>query len=151
MSKFAWIENGDTVRDVCQGGNPADCYTPQIAALYNTEVPDHIVNGAKLVEGEWVNPTVPEPGPAPEPEPPAPPKLSPVQFKLCFTAPERVAAKALIETDALLADFWSILDDPRLQEVDLGLASTQAGIDYLVSLGVLTVERGAQVKQGIVF
>lgn len=79
--------------------------------------------------------------------------LSPVQFKLCFTAPERVAAKALInaeEPDALLADFWSILDDPRLTEVDLGLASTQAGIDYLVSLGVITAERAVQVKAGVV-
>lgn len=55
--KYAWIEN-DHVRDIAPG-NPADFYTPEVAANYTTEVADHVVNGARLVGGEWVNPEVP--------------------------------------------------------------------------------------------
>ena len=77
------------------------------------------------------------------------PQLSPVQFKMCFTAQERLAVKGLLATDAVLADAYSILDDPRLTTVDLSLASNQAMIDYLVTLGVLTSDRAAQVKAGV--
>jgi hypothetical protein len=52
--KYAWIENGQ-VRDVCPG-NPAEHYTPQVAAFYNTQVEDHIENGAIFVDDKWTNP-----------------------------------------------------------------------------------------------
>jgi len=78
-----------------------------------------------------------------------PPKLSPIQFKLCFTSTERIAISALKATDPVIADAYEILDDPRLTTVDLALASNQALIDYLVALSVLTPERAAQIKQGL--
>lgn len=52
--KYAWIEDGQ-VRDVCQG-NPAEHYTPQVAAFYNTQVEDHIQAGATFVLDKWTNP-----------------------------------------------------------------------------------------------
>lgn len=52
--KYAWIEN-DKVRDVCHG-NPAECYHPDVAALYNTQVPDDAVNGDGWVNGQLVKP-----------------------------------------------------------------------------------------------
>jgi hypothetical protein len=52
--KYAWIEDGQ-VRDVCQG-NPAEQYTPQVAAFYNTQVGDSTKAGATLVGGTWTNP-----------------------------------------------------------------------------------------------
>ena len=52
--KYAWIEDGQ-VRDVCQG-NPAEQYTPQVAAFYNTQVEDHIQMGATFVGDKWTNP-----------------------------------------------------------------------------------------------
>jgi hypothetical protein len=55
--KKAWIEN-NVVRDVCEG-NPAELYHPDIAVHYSTDVPDDIKNGASLVNGNWVNATVP--------------------------------------------------------------------------------------------
>jgi len=55
--KKAWIENS-VVRDVCEG-NPAELYHPDIAAHYNTDVPDDIKAGASLVDGNWVNVPVP--------------------------------------------------------------------------------------------
>jgi hypothetical protein len=61
--KYAWIEN-EQIRDICQGGDPADCYTPNVAVYYNTLVPDEAVNGDGWVNGQLV--------PIP-PAPPAPP------------------------------------------------------------------------------
>jgi len=51
--KKAWIEN-NKVRDIAQG-NPAEIYHPEIAAHYNTDIPDDIEAGASLVNGVWVN------------------------------------------------------------------------------------------------
>jgi len=53
----AWIENG-RVRDIAQG-NPQDNYHPDVAKLYDTEVPDGTVSGATLVAGVWTNPPPP--------------------------------------------------------------------------------------------
>lgn len=52
--KYAWIEN-DVVRDICLG-HPDQHYTPQVAAFYNTQIPDDIQMGATLVGGSWKNP-----------------------------------------------------------------------------------------------
>jgi hypothetical protein len=50
--KYAWIEN-DTVRDICPG-HPDQHYTPEIAALYNTQVPDETRMGSVFMGGSWV-------------------------------------------------------------------------------------------------
>ena len=63
--KYAWIEN-EQIKDICQGGNPEDCYTPEVAVYYNTLVPDEAQNGDGLVEGQWI----PAPPPPPPPGPP---------------------------------------------------------------------------------
>jgi hypothetical protein len=34
--KYAWIQD-EKIRDICQGGNPQDCYTPNVAAYYDIE------------------------------------------------------------------------------------------------------------------
>jgi predicted Rdx family selenoprotein len=41
MPKFAWIEQ-NVVRDVSFHPDPTIAYTPEIAALYNTIVPDEV-------------------------------------------------------------------------------------------------------------
>lgn len=141
---MAWIKD-DTVRDVAPG-DPAELYHPDMAALFATEVPDGIVPGAVLVNGVWTNPTPPsEPS-----EPPAAtyPKVSPVEFKLLFTSAERIAIKA--STDAVVLDFMEIVNDPRLTTVDLGLASTQQGVAYLASVGLIGEARVAEILAGVV-
>lgn len=52
--KFAWIEN-DRIRDIAPA-NPADCYHPDVAVFYNTEVPDDAENGDGWVNGVLVKP-----------------------------------------------------------------------------------------------
>ncbi|MEC4767941.1 hypothetical protein LPL18_011455 [Halomonas sp. CUBES01] len=82
--------------------------------------------GDVLENGEWVTASV-------EPEPERP-RVGPVEFKLLFTSAERLTLKELRNTDAALADFFEIIEDPRLQYVDLSLGSTAAGVDHCISL-----------------
>lgn len=143
----AWIEN-EVVRDICPG-NPDELYHPDIAKLYDTEVPEGTKQGATKINGVWTNPVVPEPVPVP-PAPVVPPKVSPVQFKLLFTSKERIAIATARKTDPVLEDVYSILDDPRLTEVDLALQSNIDLIDYMASLKLITPARAVQIKAGVI-
>jgi hypothetical protein len=144
--KKAWIENG-VIRDVCSG-DPNDLYRPEIAALYNTDVPDEAENGDGWVGLTLVKRTAPEPAPVPASQHVQRPKVSPVEFKLLFTPQERVAIKAARASDPVIEDFMEIVEDPRLTYVDLNLKSTQDALGYLVSKGILTDERKAQILEG---
>ena len=143
--KYAWIEN-DKVRDTAT--DPKNQFHPSVAVYYDTEVPDEVQSGWEFLEGAWVAPAVPE-----IQEPIETPivylKISPVEFKLLFTGPERIAIRAAATTDALIEDFYEIIDDPRLTVVDLGLKSTQDGIGYLASLGLIVPERVPEILTGI--
>ena len=141
--KKAWIEN-ERIRDVAPG-NPEELYHPDVAKLYDTNVPDDAENGDGWVNGTLVKPVVPEPVDPPAPVV-VPPKVSPVQFKLLFSPQERVAIKT--STDPVVQDFFEIVNDPRLTYVDLGLQSTMDAIGYLQSEGLLTGERAAAILTG---
>lgn len=78
------------------------------------------------------------------------PKVSPVEFKLLFTAPERVAIKAARATDTVIDDFFDIVEDVRLTHVDLGLKSTQDALSYLEGLGLIAAGRKAEILTGVV-
>lgn len=80
--KYAWIEN-DKIRDVCHG-NPAECYHPDVAVFYSTEVPDDATNGDGWVNGQLVKP---EPSP---PAPPAPRTWTGDNFRAGMTLAEKV-------------------------------------------------------------
>lgn len=57
--KYAWIEN-ERVRDICQGGDPVDCYCADIANFYDTQVPDDADNGDGWINGQLVKPQPPQ-------------------------------------------------------------------------------------------
>jgi len=80
--KLAWIEN-DRIRDIASG-NPVDLYHPDVAKLYDTEVPDDAANGDGWVDGELVKP---EPAP---PAPPAPRTWTAAELRASLTLSERV-------------------------------------------------------------
>lgn len=81
--KYAWIEN-ERIRDICQGGNPEDCYTAEVAANYNTLVPDEAKNGDGYVDGQWI------PAPPPPPPPTAPRTWTDKDFHAAMTLSEKV-------------------------------------------------------------
>ena len=141
----AWIEN-ERIRDIAPG-DPGALYHPDIAKFYDTDVPDDAANGDGWVNGALVKPEPPAPV-TPEPAAPVYPKVSPVEFKLLFTSPERVSIKAARATDQVIEDFFDIVNDPRLTHVDLGLKSTQDAIGYLAQQGLIAEARVAEILQG---
>lgn len=142
--KKAWIENS-SIRDVCHG-NPEELYHPDVAKFYDILVPDEAENGDGWDGVTLTKPVIPDPVPV-EPPAPVPPKVSPVEFKLLFTAPERVAIKA--STDPIVQDFFSIVEDPRLTHVDLALKSTQDALSYLEALSLIAEGRKDEILTGV--
>lgn len=145
MTNYARIIN-DVAVDV--SSNPAEQFHPSIAAEFQL-VPDEVRQGWRRVDGQW---QAPEPQPGSEPEP-ARPQVSPIQFKLLWTSPERLALKTIRQTDPVLDDFFDIIEDQRLTHVDLALASTQQGIDYclakLVEADVITAAEAPARREQI--
>ena len=72
-------------------------------------------------------------------------KVSPVEFMLLFTSPERIAIKAARQTDPVIDDWLDIVQDPRLTHVDLGLKSTHDALDYLTAQGMLDAGRKDEI------
>lgn len=143
--KYAWADQNNTIRDVCQG-NPAECYTPEVAAYYTTEVGDDIVNGATWDGSKWVNPPAP-----PAPPPPVPQyskTMTPIEFRLLFISAERIAIKTAAKTDPIVEDFWSIINDPELTQVNVADAQIIEALDYLVTIAILTQARETTILLG---
>ncbi|MBY0475368.1 MAG: hypothetical protein K2Q13_09975 [Nitrosomonas sp.] len=130
MSKFARLVNNVAIDVV--GGNPADYFHPDIAAQFEA-VPNEVEAGWIFDDDVW---SAGESNSTPEAEVLQP--IGVIKFKLLFTSPERIKAKELRATDPIIDDFWSILDDPRTDKVDMSLASIQDAIEY-----TLTVINGA--------
>ena len=99
----------------------------------------------------------PEADPSPIPEPPTVPEprfVDPIEFKLLFTAPERVAIKA--SQDAVVQDFFELVDqqretnmrDPSRGRINLQLQSVGDALDYLTATGILAEGRTAEILSG---
>lgn len=65
------------------------------------------------------------------------------QFLLRFTPQERAAYRAAAQTDDLVADFLNLAT--AAQEIINDDPMTIAGMDYLVSIGILTSQRKAEI------
>lgn len=142
--KKAWVEN-NRVRDIA-AGNPAGLFHPDIATLYDTDVPDTTVNGAELVGGEWVNPTPVVPPPAPAPAPERINEIGPIAFKLLFGIEEIIAIYN--SADPVVVTLRSIIDDPRTDKVDRNLLGVQLMIGYLEQTGLIGAGRAAAIVTG---
>lgn len=146
MSNYARIIN-DVAIDVST--DPHNSFHPAIAAEF-VAVPDEVRHGSKRtidsLSGEisWLNP------PPIEVIPVATERkaVSPVQFKLLFTALERVAIKT--SDDPIVKDFFEIVNDPRLTFVDLGLESTQEALQYLADKSLIGKDRPAEILTGAI-
>lgn len=142
MNNFARIIN-DVAIDVSP--DPQNHFHPDIVVEF-VAVPGTVVIGStRDANGIW---TAPVPAAAQTQIAAVAPKTSPVEFKLLFSAQERVAIKVVRATDPVLDDFFSLVDDPRLTHVDLGLQSTKDAIAYLVTGGLLTQTRADEILAG---
>lgn len=68
-----------------------------------------------------------------------------IEFKLLFTATERIQARELAKTDPVVADMFALLDDIRTSAVDLVMPQTAAMLDYLITQNILTEDRKQQI------
>jgi hypothetical protein len=112
---WAYInKDSNYIQDVCPG-NPNELYHPEVAALYDTMVPDGAVNGQGWIDGEL------QPLPPPPPPPPPPPTTwtaddvrngMTLAEKVSWdndTVPQIVTAKLEFQTPRVLADATEIL------------------------------------------
>lgn len=141
--KYARIVNGIAV-DV-RTDSPEGFFTPGIVSEF-VNVPDNVEDHWILTGTDWNAPVIPEPVVVE----PLIPIISPVEFKLLFTPQERLAIKAEQANDAILDDLFSIIDDPRLKEINLNLESNKAVMEYLQSKGLITADRKAEIMTGII-
>lgn len=121
---------------------PSESFHPDIAAEF-VEVPDKVDRGWVFSGGKWSAPA------PPEPQKPVYPVVTPMTFKMFLTSAERIAIKRLVPTDEVIDDWWNIVNDPELTEVDLNLESARDALDYLITLGVLTADRKAEILAGV--
>jgi hypothetical protein len=134
MSNYARIINNIAV-DLAT--DPAAQFHPTIAAEFEP-VPAEVQRGWQRADnGTW---SAPDPVDTAEPVPQRP-QVGPTTFKMLWSSPERLKLKELRPADPVIDDFFDIIEDPRLEYVDLALQSTQNGIDYclqqLVAAGVI--------------
>lgn len=147
MPKYAYVVDG-VAQDVVSppdGFSIDDCFHPDLISSF-IEVPDEVVKGSKLKSGKW---SIPKEDPTPSPPPVTYPVVTPETFLMFFTSAERIAIKRLVPTDEVIDDWWSIVNNPKLTEVDLNLESAREAIDYLITLGILTEARKAEILAGI--
>ncbi len=131
--KHAFFSNNVAVEVV--SADPFAIFNPAYAALFEA-VPDEVVVGWRKTGQGYVPPFQ---------DAKADIKVSPVEFKLLFTAQERVAIKSARATDPVIDDFFDIVEDPRLTHVNLGLTSTQEALAYLEAQGLITTTRRQEI------
>ncbi|MBB4287965.1 hypothetical protein [Roseospira goensis] len=150
MTRYARIV-ADVAVDVTDA-DPATRYHPTVAAEF-VAVPEDVRPGWRHDPDTdtWTAPPDPAPAPDPDPAPAVPTTYTPPQFMAAlFTAPERIAIRAARETDPVVDDFLTLIEDPRLTEVDRTDPGTVQAIQYLTTTDppLLTAARAAQVLAG---
>lgn len=176
MTTYARIEHDTTLEIFAlpEGLTLDECFHADVVALFSA-VPDGTEVGAKLNNGEWINPVVVDPPRDSGGELIAYPTLTPMQFYLSFTTTERMLLKALATTgipqgsalvtpapahdipvDAAIAEFWQTYQmavDAKAS-IDPNLPSIKEALVYLASPiaptpPVLDAARIEQILAGI--
>lgn len=154
MALWARLDGEVVIETFEHGEDPSALFDPSWTWI---EVPAGTVQHSVRDGDDWVHPPAP-----PAPEPAAAERIlqvSPPTFLLLFEPGERLAIRAArayagsdaaaLKVKAVLEDWFAIIEDPRLQYVDLALPATQDGLDFLVTVGLLTAPRAAAIKQGV--
>lgn len=104
--------------------------TPSEGEVYTKITPPESFKQPRFLNGEWTDSL-------------AIPKLSPIEFKMLFTSAERIAIKS--STDLVVQDFFELVNDPRLTQVDRNLQSVKDAITYLASIGLVADTRVSEI------
>ena len=73
--------------------------------------------------------------------------LTVLEFQRRFTREERIAVRIAAKTDAVVEDLVRLMD--AATAIDVDDSDIVAGLNYLVTLGILTVERVAQIRMRV--
>jgi hypothetical protein len=135
--KTLFINEGKIVGSVLYNFGTPGCSLPFEYQLdyENDATPGEVGWDAELVDGEWTFTA-----------PPAPPQERLVNVVLWlsrFTPFERVNIRAARAGNPIIDDFWLMLEDTRMPNIDIALPSVAAGLDYLISQNLIAPERKA--------
>ena len=72
--------------------------------------------------------------------------MSPVAFKMLFTPQERNTIKK--SNDEIVQDFFELLNDPRLNEIDVNSQVVQDAVRYLEKVGLINDGRADEILGG---
>lgn len=135
------------------GGIAVDVISDNPIGLFHADlVPEFIVvpegteaGDLRADDGTWSKPNAtPAPGGSPMYA-----MLTPMTFYMAFTPAERIKIKK--STDSTVEEFWYTFNlSVQLQKpTDPNLPSVADGLQYLVSVGILTDDRVESIKLGI--
>lgn len=124
--------------------DPENTFHPDLAKEF-VEVPAKVQRGWVLNGKTW---SAPEEVPVPVPEEAVRTIVTPPQFKLLLTLQERLALRQAAADDSAIADFLSMLEDPRLTEVDLTNRGVIEAMQYATSKDLITQARTDRVLKG---
>lgn len=139
--KYARLDANGMALEICDADALAT-HEPTLAATF-IACPSGTRDGATFLNGYWTAPV--DPGA----EAPVPPMVSPPTFFMLFTVEEETAIRAAASANPEIATWLRRLDDPRLKDVDLALASVQAGIAAAISIAGSPSSRVAEILTGV--
>ena len=142
MTIYAWVQDG-VIRDISKK-DPEKVFTPEVAALYDQQVPDKVKPGDLWDRTTWT-PAANIPS-VPIVIPPVRPTVSLLDFTFLFTATEFKAIRAN-KTDAIEQSVLR-LESPQATFIDLGKPYVLVYLEALVAAGILTNERVSKILTG---
>ena len=142
MTIYAWVQDG-VIRDISKKG-PEKVFTPEVAALYDQQVPDKVKPG-DLWDGTTWTPAA-DILPVPIVIPPVRPTVSLLDFTFLFTAAEFKAIRAN-KTEAIEQSVLR-LESPQASFIDLGKPYVLVYLEALVAASILTNARVSKILTG---
>ena len=125
-------------------GNAEEWFHADLAAQF-VAVPDQVGPGwRRSSDGSFSAPPMSAPTVLTEPR-----AVAAVKFALLFSPEERVAIRAAAAGDDVIMDSWSAWTDPRLDVVDLSLASVESFVQRLVDVGAIAAARKELILRGV--
>ncbi|MGL5447433.1 MAG: hypothetical protein ACRDBL_09005 [Rhabdaerophilum sp.] len=150
MAKWARMDGNKVVETFEHDTNPVALFDP---AWVWISCPAQTVQGSTKSGSTWTHPAPEEPEPVGPAVPIKRSKVSPVEYFSLFTPIEefniREASAGQTDPAKILNIFLRRLDHPSLAQIDLASTQVQQGLGLLVSMGLISPARKAEIEQGV--